>query len=224
LWITIGLGVQIAAIGVVFGLIFGADLTEYLPFLGISLVLWAYLVSTITDATNAYVQSQQVIKQIDVPSYLPIVRVLGKNSIIFAHNLSLVALIMVIFVKVPGREVLMFIPGLAVVIGVMFALSTMAGIVSARYRDLPPIIGSVLTVSFYLTPIIWMPATLPELFREPILSFNPFFHLMELIRAPLLGTFPSLTSWLVGLGLLLVLGVLVLVMSRRYAWKIVYWL
>lgn len=224
LWITVGLGVQIAAIGLVFGLIFGADLSEYLPFLGISLVLWAYIVSTITDSTNAYVQSQQVIKQIDVPSYLPIVRVLAKNSVIFAHNLSIVALILLIFARGPGLELLLFIPGLLVVAWVMFAVSTIAGIVSARYRDLSPIISSILMVSFYLTPIIWMPTTLPEQFREPILAFNPFFHLMELIRGPLLGSVPSLTSWLVGLGLLIAFSGLALLMIRRYAWKIVYWL
>lgn len=224
LWITVGLGVQIATIGLVFGLIFEADAFEYLPFLGISLVLWTYIVSTITDSTNAFTQSQQLIKQVDVPSYLPIIRVFSKNSVIFAHNFSIVALIMVVFSRKPGLELLLLIPGLLVVAWVMIAVSTIAGIVSARYRDLSPIISSILMVSFYVTPIIWMPSDLPKQFREPILAFNPFFHLMDLIRGPLLGSVPSLTSWLVGLGILTIFSGLALLITRRYAWKIVYWL
>lgn len=224
LWITIGMAVQIATIGVIFGLLFRADLSGYLPFLGISLVMWTFVVSTITDSTMAYVHSQQVIKQIEVPSYLPIVRVLAKNSVIFAHNLALVPLIMAIFPKVPGPELVMLILGLTVVVGVLFAVSMIAGIVSARYRDLPPIVSSILMVSFYFTPIIWTPDALPSQFRNPILAFNPFFHLMELVRGPLLGVFPSITNWLVGLGLLIVLSAVALLVTRRYAWKIVYWL
>jgi lipopolysaccharide transport system permease protein len=224
LWMTIALGVQVTAIGLVFGLLFGVDLTVFFPFLAISLTLWGFMVSSVTDSTGAYVQSQQIVKQMYVPGFFPVVRVLAKNLIVFGHNLSIIVIVMAVFGIVPSVLLLLFVPGLLVVNAVIYVVSVVAAIVSARFRDVPPIISSVLMVSFYVTPIIWMPETLPEEFRNIVLTWNPFYHLMELIRAPILGSAPSVLNWGVGIGLFVVLGLFAWWVSRRYSWKIVYWL
>lgn len=224
LWMTIALGIQVAAIGLVFGLLFGIDMTEFFPFLAISLTLWGFVVSSITDSTSAYVQSQQIIKQMYVPSFFPIVRVLSKNLIVFAHNLSIIVIVMAVFGVVPNVNLLWFVPGLVVLTGVIYVVSVVAATISARFRDVPPIISSVLMVSFYLTPIIWMPDSLPEEFRNIVLTWNPFYHLMELIRSPILGAGPSALNWGFSLGIFLFLALFAWWVSRRYSWKIVYWL
>lgn len=224
LWVTIGLGVQIATIGFVFGLIFEADLSSYLPFLAISLVLWNFLVATINEATGAFVSSQQIVKQMYVPSFFPVLRVLSKNIFTFLHNLSIILVVLIVFRINPGIEVVLVAPGIMLVCAVVYAASTVAAVVSTRYRDFPPIISSVLMVSFYLTPVIWMPETLPEEFRTMVLTFNPFYHLMELVRAPLMGIATSALNWVVATGLAIALGIFANWISRKYAWKIVYWL
>ena len=224
LWITLGLAIQVSTIGIVFGLIFGADLNVYFPFLAISLVMWTFLVSAINDSTGAYVQSQQIVKQMYVPGFFPVLRVVTKNLVIFFHNLLIIFVVMAVFGLWPGFELILFAPGLIVVVGVLYAVSTVAAIVSARYRDIPPIITSIMTVSFYLTPIIWMPESIPEQFRGIILTLNPFYHLMELIRAPIMGGFASSINWGVSVGLLISVGIFAKWVSDRYSWKIVYWL
>ena len=224
LWMTIALGVQVTAIGLVFGLLFGVDLTVFFPFLAISLTLWGFVVSSVNDATGAYVQSQQIVKQMYVPSFFPVVRVLSKNLIVFGHNLSIIVIVAAVFGIVPNANLLLFVPGLVVVTAVIYVVSVVAATVSARFRDVPPIISSVLMVSFYMTPIIWMPESLPEEFRNIVLTWNPFYHLMELIRSPILGSAPSALNWLAGLGIFVGLGLFAWWVSRRYSWKIVYWL
>lgn len=224
LWMTIALGVQITAIGLVFGLLFGADLTAFFPYLAISLTLWGFVVSSITDSTAAYVQSEQIMKQMYVPSFFPVVRVLSKNLIIFGHNVSIIAIVMLVFGVVPSAGLFLVVPGLFVVTAVIYVISIVAATVSARFRDVPPIISSVLLVSFYLTPIIWMPESLPEQFRDLVLTWNPFYHLMELIRAPLLGSPASGLNWVASLGILAALALFARWVSNKYSWKIVYWL
>jgi lipopolysaccharide transport system permease protein len=223
-WMTIALGVQIVAIGLVFGLLFGVDLTVFLPFLAISLTLWGFVVSSVSDSTGAYIQSQQIVKQMYVPSFFPVVRVLSKNLITFGHNLGIIVIVMVVFGIVPTLSTLWFVPGLALVTAVIYVVSTVSATVSARFRDIPPIISSVLTLSFYLTPIIWMPDSLPAEFRNIVLTWNPFYHLMELIRSPILGSAPSGLNWGFSLGIFAVLGLFAWWVSRKYSWKIVYWL
>jgi ABC-2 type transport system permease protein/lipopolysaccharide transport system permease protein len=63
---------------------------------------------------------------------------------------------------------------------------------SARFRDIPQIVASVVQIVFFLTPIMWKPEFLGQ--RSYLVAVNPFFHLIEMVRAPLLGHSPSLEN------------------------------
>ena len=64
-------------------------------------------------------------------------------------------------------------------------VSLTIGMVSARFRDIPRIIASLAEVVFLITPIIWTPDLLGP--RIYLAYGNPFFHMIEIVRAPLLG-------------------------------------
>ena len=57
-----------------------------------------------------------------------------------------------------------------------------------------------------------------------LLEFNPFFHLLELVRAPMLGQLPGLVSWLAVAGITLGGWLVTFVMFRRYRRRIAYWI
>ena len=116
---------------------------------------------------------------------------------------------------------LLAVPGLALLLlnGIWAAL--LLGVISARFRDVPPIVASIVRILFFVTPIIWMPGLMPE--RALVLDFNPFFHMVEVVRAPLLGTLPGLVSWLAVLGITLGGWIVAFEFFRRYRWRIAYW-
>ena len=58
----------------------------------------------------------------------------------------------------------------------------------ARFRDLEYIIGAVLPLLMFISPVFYRPNYLP--FSETILWFNPLSHAIELVRSPLLGHAP----------------------------------
>ncbi|PXV58959.1 putative hydrolase, CocE/NonD family [Dyella jiangningensis] len=94
----------------------------------------------------------------------------------------------------------------------------------ARFRDLSQIVGSVLQVAFYLTPIMWLPRSLPANVSVYLLDFNPAYHLLEIVRAPLLGQWPSAMNWGVSAALAVVGWALALFIYGRYKRRIAYWL
>lgn len=223
-WITLGLALQITAIGAIFGFLFGADLSVYFPFLAISLVLWSFLLSATNDSALAFVQSERVLKQVPLPKFFPVLRSFSKNFIIFAHNSLIILAVLLVFRVDAGLSALLALPGFAILLGNGYWISTALAIVSTRYRDLPPIVSSFLMLAFYVTPVLWMPETMPKRFREIVVTFNPFFHLMELVRAPLLGKTPELLSWMVSIGCLVFGSLFAFELHRRFSKKIVYWL
>lgn len=86
------------------------------------------------------------------------------------------------------------------------------------------IVQSLLQIVFYVTPIIWMPSLLPARAGSMILDPNPFYHLLEIVRAPLMSIAPSATNWLVSIGIAIVGWFFSILLFDKYKTRIAYWL
>ena len=74
-----------------------------------------------------------------------------------------------------------------------------AGLLSARFRDLPQIIRALIQIAFYVTPIMYRPNALSRF--TFIVEWNPLAYLIDLVRAPLIGQMPSELTWGVCIGM-----------------------
>ena len=165
-----------------------------------------------------------MIKQLPIPLFVHILRVLWRNLLILAHNILILPLVLLVVGKGIGLEALLAILGLLLVALCLSWLAFLFAMLCARYRDLAQIVASVLQVAFYVTPIIWMPSVLLDRMGATFLKFNPFYHLLDVIRAPLLGVVPSLTSWLVVLVVAIVGWGFTLLVFSRLRHRVAYWL
>ena len=223
-WLTISLGVMIASIGIVFGQIFKTPIDEYLPFLAAGIILWAFITGAINEGCTGFIDAEGMIKQLPIPLFVHILRVLWRNLLILAHNILILPLVLLVMGKGIGLEALLAIPGLLLVALCLSWVALLFAMLCARYRDLAQIVASVLQVMFYLTPIIWMPSLLPDRMGATFLQLNPFYHLLELIRAPLSGVVPGLTSWFVVLSIAVVGWAFTLLVFSRLRHSVAYWL
>ncbi len=223
-WLTISMGVMISSIGIVFGQIFNTSIDEFLPFLATGIILWAFITGMINEGCTAFIDSEEMIKQLNIPFFIYIFRVLWRNILILAHNILILPLVFFVMDKSIETVALWAIPGFLLVALSLSWMAMLFAMLCARYRDLPQIIASVLQMAFYLTPIIWMPSLLPDRIGLNILQFNPFYHLLELIRAPLLGVEPSMTSWFFVLAMAILGWGLTLFFFSRLHKSVAYWL
>ena len=144
-----------------------------------------------------------------------------RNFIILGHNAVIFLVVAVILRIPPDWSSLLAVPGLALLCINGIWTGLLLGLVSARFRDVPPIVESVLRILFFVTPVIWMPEFLPE--RIVLLDWNPFFHFLEVVRAPLLGELPALRSWLMVLAITVGGSLSTFFMYVRYRRRIAYW-
>src|SRR5690606_14975042 len=119
---------------------------------------------------------------------------------------------------------LVSIPAMVLLIVNLAWVALLLGTVCARYRDLAQIIGSALQVIFYLTPIIWMPALLTGRRSLYLLDWNPLYHLIEIVRAPLLGALPSAMNWGFSLACAIIGWTVTMLLYGRFRHRIPYWL
>lgn len=220
-WLTISMGVLVAALGLLYGTLFGQELDDYLPYLAAGFVIWGLMSALIQDGAKAFIDSDGMIQQLSAPLSIYVYRVIWSNLLIFAHNIVVFVAVVLWFGKSPGWVWLAALPGVALIVlnGLWFGL--LVGLVSARFRDVPQILASVVQVMFFVTPILWSPAMLPE--RTMVLGLNPFYHYLEIVRGPLLGQLPSLENWFAVVFMTLVGWVITLVFYANYRWRISYW-
>jgi lipopolysaccharide transport system permease protein len=90
-------------------------------------------------------------------------------------------------------RMLLFVPGLIVVIVNLHAMSITLGIACARFRDVAQIVASSLQLLMFLTPVFWFPESLPQ--RAHFILYNPLAQLLDVVRMPLLGAAPASGTW-----------------------------
>ncbi len=220
-WLTISMGVMVGALGLLYGSIFGQQLDGYLPYLAAGFVCWGLIASLVLDGTRAFISSEGLIKQLSAPLSIHVFSEVWSNLVIFFHNVWIFFIVALWYDKIPGWTVVLAIPAVAILLlnGVWMGL--LLGLLSTRFRDVPQIIASIVQVMFFLTPVIWRPDMLPG--RALVLDLNPFYYLVELVRAPLLGGLPSLQI-LLGVAVITVAGwTLALIFYTTYRWRLAYW-
>ncbi|KAA6187302.1 ABC transporter permease [Thiohalocapsa marina] len=221
LWVTLSMGVTVGALGFVYGALFGQPLEAYLPFLAAGFVVWGLISGLVLDGTKAFTDSDGMILQLAAPLSVHVYRVVWSNLLIFAHNIVVFLIVAAWFGVLPGWHVLYAVAGVAIVLLNGVWLGLFLGTVCARFRDVPQIVASVVQILFFITPILWRPEMLPD--RALFLGLNPFYHFVELVRAPLLGGVPEATTLAV-VALVTLGGWLVTLMAfARYRWRIAYW-
>lgn len=220
-WLTISMGVMIGTIGVVYSTLFHMSMHDYLPFLAISLVMWTTFAQTVQEGALAYINSGAYIRQAATPKLIYVLQVLWRNLVILAHNFIIMIILLCVFGSKDWSALPLFIPALAIYMLNAMWIAMLAGLLSARFRDLPQIIAAVIQIAFYVTPIIYRPEALKR--YSFVVDFNPLAHLIELVRDPLIGQFPSALNWTVTIGMAIVGWIVALAMTGRYLKRIPYW-
>jgi ABC-type polysaccharide/polyol phosphate export permease len=169
------------------------------------------------------VEAQGYIRQLKMPFGVYLLRVLTRNSIIFCHNLVPIIVVLVLFrVEISFFQLIQLIFGLVLVLVTVFGYGTVLAILGARFRDLKPILGSLIQVAFFLTPIMWQPTMLNGRYKFAY-DLNPFYQLISLIRQPLTGHNLGLHAVIFSL-LMAVSGLVLLVLlMARTRHRIAYW-
>lgn len=221
-WITASMAVQIAAMGLVFSIIFKTPLNEYLPFLATSIILFGLISTTVNESCMTFIASESIIKQLKLPFFVYVIRVLLRNLFNFAHNLVLIPLVFLFFGQTFSLGTLMFIPGLILFVlnGTWMAL--LLGMISARFRDLPQMVAAAMTIVYFVTPVMWQPSLIPGT-AHLLLGLNPFYHLLQVMRLPLLGGQPTAENWLLTIGLAVAGWTLAAVLLKRFGRQIAFW-
>ena len=227
-WITIATGVMATALGLLYSLLFNIELKEFLPHVAVGLILWSFIAGCINEGSQVFITNEGLIKQLPSALSVHVYRLVWRQFLFLLHNLVIWLVLLAIFQIPVGWEVLLAIPGLALLVANGVWVSMFFGIIATRFRDVAPLLESLVQLLFYMTPIVWMDSTLKDRIGELgnkayLAEINPLYHYMAVVRGPMIDQPVELRSWVI-VCVLTVLGTLfAMVFMRQWRSRVSYW-
>ena len=211
----------------IYGKLFGLDWQNYMPFLAVSFVIWVHISTIINESCNVFIDNKQMIFNLPNIYFTIVMRMLWRNLIILLHNiLMIVAVFMFLNTEVFFFNIIIssFAAILITVNGIWISL--IIGGLSARYRDIPPLVQSIVQVVFFITPIMWSADLIAHKSQEYwwITELNPFFHYIEIFRSPLIKGTINFNNWIVAFSITFLGTISSLIFLYKFKSKITLWL
>lgn len=185
-WITLSMGLMILGIGLLYANLFGIEIKIFLPYVALGIVFFAVMTGTINEGCETFVQASGMLSQTSLPMFTFVWRTVLRNLINLAHHLVIVVAVLIYFDNWRSADAPMALLGLMLMLINASWVSMLVGIASARFRDIPQIVVSITQFAMFMTPVFWLPSKFGD--HREVLDFNPFYHLLQAVRAPLLGT------------------------------------
>lgn len=192
-WITLSMGAMVLGIGTLYARLFQFDLGDFLPFVAVSIVLWGTITSIIVEGCDIFVAAGGMLRQTALPMFVFIWRALFRALINLGHHMIIIVIVLLYYQKTSLLGALLALCGLLVVLLNVTWVAALAAITSARFRDVPQIVGAVMQFAMFMTPVFWKPDQLSR--RHVLLEFNPFYYMFDVVRQPLLGEPMKAISW-----------------------------
>jgi ABC-2 type transport system permease protein len=226
IWITIATGTTAVAMGGLYSKLFHLQLAEHLPYVTLGLIVWGLISASILEGAEVFVANEGLIKQLPTALSVHVYRLVWRQALLFAHNIVIYVVIAIIYPKPWSWADLSVIPALALIVLNCIWVSLVFGIIGTRFRDIGPLLNSVVQLLFFMTPIIWNDQTLTQQGAGrwgKIIQLNPLLHYLDIVRAPLLGAPQELRHWVVVLVLTAIGWVLAALAMRQYRSRVPYW-
>lgn len=191
-WISLAMAAMVLTIGALYSDVLNQPYEAYVSYLGCGLLVWAFLSTVINDSCLIAIEAAHHLRSVNVPVPVLSARMVYRNLIIFLHNAVVVLSALFLLGHTFTPTAWLAIPGVCALVLLGWFVGVTLAPVCLRFRDLASLISSVIQIAFFVTPIFWMPAGAAQ---PLVVVWNPFFHLIEVVRQPLLGDTAPALSW-----------------------------
>ena len=223
-WTSLSLAIFVTSLGFVFSALWKMDIKEYLPFFASGMIVWLIFSTTLQESSLSLTAAEPILTQLKTTYSMFVYVVIWRNIIVFFHHIVVYIAIALIFQVEVSHITLLALVGLVLQIFNTSWMAFVLAVICTRFRDVQQLLQHFLQIAMFLTPIFWMPAQLSGLKGKLLVDWNYLFHLIDVVRAPLLGNFPALTSYVQVLIMGFLGWALALYMYAKYRGRLIFWL
>lgn len=149
----------------------------YSIYLCAGVLSWGLFAEIVSRAQNTFLEHANLLKKLSFPRLCLPVTVVANALLNFSIVFGLFSAFLVISGNFPGLVYLALIPVLTILVAFAIGLGITLGVLNVFFRDVGQFFGIFIQFWFWLTPIVYPVAILPESIRS-LMSYNPLANLV----------------------------------------------
>ena len=208
-WHSLTFFLVVSALGYMYSAIFGRPRDLYVPYLAAGFLVWRFISLVTVDALQLLIRYRGFLTQLPMPMTVFVLRNTCYHTYLFGLNAVAFIAILLAFGIALRPDLLLFVFGMALLAVTAIGLTTLLAIAGVILPWTKSLVPPIVNLAFFVTPILWMPGMLVGLddsgvgagldasanLRSAIVLFNPIYHLIEVVRGPLIGYVVAPVSW-----------------------------
>jgi len=173
LWTFLNPLLLMAVYALVFGVIQKNNIPHYTYFVFVGLLPWIWFSTSVGSGASTISDRRDLLTKVRFPAQVLPATVVTTNLINFLLSLPLMVALGAAFGVWPNVHALAFPLVLFAQLVFTLAVTFIVSALNVRFRDLQHIIQNVLTLWFFVTPVLYIPNAVPEVARRLYLIANP---------------------------------------------------
>ena len=224
-WVYLGFLFTAGGIGILFSELQGRPLNEHVPYVMFGMAIFQFLTGLVTGSCIVFTGSRHLLLQMPLQRSVLVIAMIFKRSYLLLAHLATATVVSLLLGWRPDLEALWALPALALYMVAGVGLGMLFGVATAWFRDLNELVGAVMRLAFFFTPVIWIPGSRDgSRFISFVVDWNPLSHVLFIFRNGLLGLPPDPINWIVSGSLTLLVLVLGFVLLQVFGKRLAYWL
>lgn len=209
IWSFLNPLLMLAVYAIIFPLILKVQEKNYVMFLFTAMIPWNFFTAVVTQGASCIIANGNIIKKVYFPREILPISVVTSGLVNFLIS-CIIVFIFLCFSGIGFSINLIYLPLIVLIqylllLGITFILSS----VTVFLRDLEHIIGIVIQVLFYGTPIVYNIATLDPAYAK-IINLNPLTPIIQSYRDIL---YYKVTPNFISLGIIFIFSLVLVVIG-----------
>jgi ABC-type polysaccharide/polyol phosphate export permease len=222
-WLTLQTVAYVIGLAIIFSHILGTGLKAFLPYVALGFICFNLLSGLTRAAAATFVGASDRMRSTRQPLSSYVLRDVTIEFILFGHNLVIYVIFAACGLISLRPELPIALPIIALMAINGFFSGLWLGPTAARFRDVGPLVQSLLQVLVFFTPTFYRLNNLGSGSRRDLLDWNPFTYFLGAFRNPMIGAPLRLADYVGVIAVTLINVVLGLVVFSRTRSRLPYW-
>ena len=221
-WVLVTFAGYLGLMTLVSSAVLNLEPSSIVPHIAVGIALWLFLTATFTECSLVFVNNKQHLINTPLPYSAFIFSSLLANMVMLGIYVGATFILLRVFAVPFNGNIAWLLLTLPIFFGFVLGTSLVLAVVSSFVRDMAHLVATIMQLGIFVTPVWWREQDLHRF--DQALVFNPFVHMINIVRDPLLGYPPQQTALVAAAVIsvvVLVVGVVSFSMSRgRIAYRL----
>ncbi|MFV9875178.1 MAG: ABC transporter permease [Rickettsiales endosymbiont of Dermacentor nuttalli] len=210
----------------IFSRLLNSNVKHFIPYILSGIIVWEFIISAVTNGSTSFIQATSYIKQCKHPLSIYTLRTVLNALIVLM--LASIPLFLLVLVLIPQNFNISWIATFTIypiLILLFWPIATYLAYIGTRFHDLIPALTLIMQALWFISPVSFE----VNMFRAGdlnwLIDYNPIYHLLQIIRAPLLdGVFPTIENYFFCLLTIIIVTTMTVIIGLKSENRIIYYL